>query len=103
MFPYLRGSLKLDRGSWGYVTTPINPARFETLLAAPDVSPLVGIYRHGDGREEMIQTFAVNANQSHALLLRFGQLACVSGGSYLGFERNYLPIHVDDVLLGNHS
>jgi len=103
VFPYLQASLELDRGSWGYLTTPINRAQFETLLAASDGSPLLGIYRHGDGREEMIQTFAVNANQSHALLLRFGQLAWVSGGSYLGFERNYLPIHVDDVLLGNHS
>ena len=103
LFPYLRESLELDVGSWGYLARPMSPARFETLVAAPDGSPLLGLHRHRDGREEMVQTFAVNAEQAHALLLRFGQLAWVSGGSYLGFERNYLPIHVDDVLLANHS
>ncbi|MBV9941638.1 MAG: hypothetical protein JO262_05845 [Solirubrobacterales bacterium] len=103
VFPYLRDALDLDAGSWGYLAAPISPARFVTLLAASDGSPLLGLYRHRDGREEMVQTFAMNACQSHALLLRFGQLAWVSGGSYLGFERNYLPIHIDDVLLANHS
>ncbi|MBV9682671.1 MAG: hypothetical protein JO046_12820, partial [Solirubrobacterales bacterium] len=103
VFPYLRDSLELDAGSWGYLAAPLDPTRFETLLAASDGAPLLGIYCHPDGREEMVQTFATNASQSHALLLRFGQLAWVSGGSYVGFERNYLPIHVDDVLLANHS
>ncbi|MBV9416909.1 MAG: hypothetical protein JO363_18140, partial [Solirubrobacterales bacterium] len=103
VFPYLQDSLELDAGSWGYMAAPISAARFETLLAAPDGSPLLGLHHHRDGREEMVQTFATNATQTHALLLRFGQLAWVSGGSYLGFERNYLPIHVDDVLLANHS
>jgi len=103
VFPYLHGTLEFDAGSWGYLAAPISAGSFETLLAAPDGSPLLGLYRHRDGRETMVQTFAANASQSHALLLRFGQLAWVSGGSYLGFERNYLPVHIDDVLLANHS
>ncbi|MBV9915250.1 MAG: hypothetical protein JO153_02015 [Solirubrobacterales bacterium] len=102
VFPYLR-SLELDCDTWGYLASPVSAARFELLLAAPDGSALLGVHRDGDGRETMVQTFAASPTQRHALLLRFGQLAWLSRGAHLGFERNYLPLHVDDVLLGNHS
>jgi hypothetical protein len=102
VFPYLR-SLELDAETWGYLASPLSAARFELLLAAPDGSALLGVHRDGDGRETMVQMFAGSPAQRQTLLLRFGQLSWLSRGAHLGFERNYLPLHVDDVLLGNHS
>ncbi len=103
IFPYLRGSLAIDPGSWCYAAQPTSGERFETLLAGPDRSALLGIHRQHDGREEMVQTFAANVNQAHGHLLRHGQLMWLTRGTYLGYERNYLPLHIDDVLLGNHA
>jgi len=103
VFPYLHGPLAIDVGSWGYLAVPLSSERFEALVSAPDGSALLGIHRLQDGREQMIQTFAANAGQAHAQLLRHGQLRWVTRGTYLGLERNYLSLHVDDVLLANHS
>ncbi len=103
VFPYLRSKVLIDAGSWGYLAHPLSDERFETLVAAPDGSALVGIHRHADGREEMVQTFAANPGQTQSQLLRHGQLAWVTRGTYLGYERNYLSLHVDDVLLPNRA
>jgi len=103
VFPYLRGPVPIDTGSWGYLAEPLSADRFETLLAGPSGSALVGIHRDRDGREHMVQTFAANAGQTQSQLLRHGQLAWVTRGRYLGYERNYMPLHIDDVLLPNHS
>jgi hypothetical protein len=103
LFPYLRGALPIDAGNWGYLSVPAWAADFETLVAAADGAALIGIHRHGDGREEMVQTFDANAGQTHGELLRHGQLAWVTRGSYLGYERNYLSLQIDDVLLPNHA
>jgi hypothetical protein len=103
VFPYLRDELPIDPGSWGYLATPAAGEHFKTLLAGPDQSALAGVHRHADGREEMVQLFDANAAQTHGQLLRRGQLAWLTRGTYLGFERNYLSIQIDDVLLPNHS
>jgi hypothetical protein len=103
VFPYLRGAIPIDPGSWAYLAIPLTAERFQTLVAGPGGSALIGIHRHADGREEMVQTFAVNAGQTQSQLLRHGQLAWVTRGTYLGHQRNYLPLHVDDVLLPNHA
>jgi hypothetical protein len=103
VFPYLREQLPIDAGSWAYLATPAVRKGFDTLLAGPDRSALVGIHRHPDGREEMVQLFDANPAQTHGQVLRRGQLAWLTRGTYLGFERNYLPIQIDDVLLPNHS
>ena len=101
VFAYLRLTVPIDSGSWGYLARPASEERFETLVAAPDGSALVGIHRRQDGGEEMVQTVAANPGQTHSQLLRHGQLAWVTRGAYLGYERNYLSLHVDDVLLPN--
>lgn len=103
VFPYLREKVPIDPGSWGYLATPLDGDRFETLLCGPHGSVLVGVHRPGDGREEMVQTFASHAGQIQSQLLRHGQLAWVARGTYLGHQRNYLSLHVDDVLLPNHG
>jgi hypothetical protein len=103
VFPYLRGRLPVDPGSWVYLAAPESPKTFQTLVAGPDGTALVGIHRHPDGREEMIQTFDANLAQVHGLLLRRGQLAWLTRGAYVGYERHYLSVQIDDVLLANHS
>jgi hypothetical protein len=103
IFPYLQGPLPVDPGSWGYLADPVSDERFDPLLVADDGSALVGVHRQRDGREEMVQTFDANASQIQAQLLRRGQLAWLTRDRYLGHERNYLPLQVDDVLLPNHG
>lgn len=103
VFPYLSGSVPIDPGTWGYLATPDPDQRFETLVRAPDGSSLLGIHHDGDGREQMVQTFDANSSQLHAQLLRQGLLSWLTRGSYLGYQRNYLTLQVDDVLLPNHA
>jgi hypothetical protein len=103
IFPYLQGQLPVDPGSWGYLADPIDNERFDPLVVAEDGSTLVGVHRRRDGREQMVQTFDANAGQIQAQLLRRGQLEWLTRGRYLGHDRSYLPLHVDDVLLPNHG
>ncbi|MGH3265705.1 MAG: hypothetical protein ACRDNS_27350, partial [Trebonia sp.] len=102
VFPYLRDRLPIEPGSWTYLAAPASD-RFETLVAGPERCTLVGIHRHPDGREEMVQLFDANACQAQGRALRRGQLAWLTGGTHLGFDRNHLSMQVDDVLMGNHS
>ena len=103
IFPYLRGSLPIDLGTWGHLATPDPDECFESLLVAPDGSSLLGIHRDGDGRERMVQTFDANGSQVQGQLLRQGILAWLTRGTHLGYQRNYLSVQVDDVLLPNQS
>ncbi|MGB2711131.1 MAG: hypothetical protein WBC33_06405 [Conexibacter sp.] len=97
-FPYLRGPVTFDTGTYGYQATPADPA-FTTLLEGPDGSALVGVFTHPDGREELVQTFDGNQYQSHTALLRHGELGWATRGAYLGDQRSYLELHIDDVFL----
>jgi hypothetical protein len=103
VFPYLKRQLPIDPGSWVYLARPESLKSFETLVAAPDGAALVGIHRHADGREEMVQLFDANSNQAQGQILRRGQLNWLTAGTHLGCEGNYLSVQVDDVLLANHS
>jgi hypothetical protein len=107
-FPYLKGPVPIDNPSptavdaFGYQATPaaqVAPAAFQTLLAGPNGSSYLGIYTHPDGREEMVSTIDSNENQLHAELLRHGMLSWVTRGVYLGYQRNYYEMQVDDVFL----
>jgi hypothetical protein len=98
-FPYLQGVVKISAGTYGYEATPLEGAAFSTLLTDANGAALLGVYTHPDGREEMVQTFDSNAFQLHSELLRHGQLAWVTRGTFFGDQRNYLEMHVDDVFL----
>ncbi len=102
VFPYLVGSVPIDVGTWGYLARPDPSQCFETLLVAPDGSSMLGVHRD-EGRERMVQTFDSNRGQLHGQLLRPGLLSWLTRGTFLGYERNYLTLQVDDVLLPNHS
>jgi hypothetical protein len=107
-FPYLKGPVAIDNPSptatdaFGYQATPaaqVAPASFDTLVAGPNGSSYLGVYTHPDGREEMVLTVDSNENQLHAQLLRHGMLGWVTRGIFLGYQRNYYEMQVDDVFL----
>jgi hypothetical protein len=47
----------------------------------------------------MVSTIDSNENQLHAQILRHGMLSWVTRGVYLGYQRNYYEMQVDDVFL----
>jgi hypothetical protein len=96
-FPYLKGNVPIDQYTWGYQATPATGAKFKTLVSGPGSSALVGINTRTDGREEMVSTYDSNQYQLQNQLLRHGMLSWVTRGVYLGTERNYLTVQVDDV------
>jgi hypothetical protein len=87
-FPYLQGPVAIDSGAYGYQATPVDPQSFQTLVAGPNQSSLLGIYTRSDGRQEMVSTVDSNAYQIHNQLLRHGMLNWVTRGVYLGYQRN---------------
>jgi hypothetical protein len=111
-FPYLKGPIPIPDDdpnpaaseAFGYAGTPVDPQSWETLVSAPAGGAYLGIYTHpDDGREEMVMTVAANENQSHAQLLRHGMLNWVTRGVFLGYQRNYLELQVDDLFLGDDA
>jgi hypothetical protein len=111
-FPYLKGPIPIPDDdpnpaaseAFGYTGSPVDPQSWETLVSAPGGGAYLGIYTHpDDGREEMVMTVAANENQSHAQLLRHGMLNWVTRGVFLGYQRNYLELQVDDLFLGDDA
>ncbi|WCB95093.1 hypothetical protein DSM104299_03835 [Baekduia alba] len=111
-FPYLKGPLPIpdddpnpaSSEAFGYAGTPVDAANWQTLVSAPGGGAYLGIYTHpDDGREEMVMTVAGNENQSHVQLLRHGMLNWVTRGVFLGIQRNYLELQVDDLFLGDDA
>src|SRR6185312_9988571 len=99
VFPYLRGPVSIGSGTWGYHSTPLEAGNFTTLVTDGEGDSVLGVYRHADGREELVGTFDGNQYQVQSQLLRHGELAWVTRGTYLGSQRNYLELQVDDVFL----
>jgi hypothetical protein len=110
-FPYLKGPIAIpdddpdpaSSEAFGYAATPVDPQSWETLVSAPGGGAYLGVFTHPDGREEMVMTVAANENQSHAQLLRHGMLNWVTRGVFLGYQRNYLELQIDDLFLGDDA
>lgn len=108
-FPYLRGPVRVaddapgGNEAFGYVAQPVAGAPWETLLRAETGGgALLGVYTHPeDGREEMVMTVSSNQFQNHNQLLRHGMLNWVTRGVFLGSERYYLELQIDDLFLGD--
>jgi hypothetical protein len=112
-FPALKGPVPFEdlsptvSESFGETATPCdgvtvatcNATSFETILQAPTGAALAGIAQTKDGREELVSTFSGNQFQLHNGLLRHGMLSWVTRGVYLGMDRSYLSMDVDDVFL----
>ena len=110
VFPYLKGPVAIadddpaEAETFGYPATPVNGRDWQTLLAGPNGTAFLGIYTHpDDGREELVMTVATNQFQSHNQLLRHGMLNWVTRGVFLGYQRNYLEVQVDDLFLGDDA
>lgn len=105
VFPYLRGPIPIPDDdpnvseAFGFEATPPADARWETLVSSPGGGAYLGIFTRPDGREEMVHTVAGNQWQSHVQLLRHGMLNWALRGMYLGEQRNYMAMHVDDLFL----
>lgn len=111
-FRYLRGPVTFEDNdpavdeSYGYLTTPLpddpaTGAHFEPYLTAtiPGTTTqgtLAGVYRVG-GREQLVLGFAYNYFQQQYRLLAHSVVDWVTRGVHLGYWRNYLTVHVDDV------
>jgi hypothetical protein len=102
VFTGLRGDIPLDPGAYGHFAAAADTG-FTTLVAGPAGSALVGVRAQPDGREEMVCTVDGNAGMIHVQLLRHGMLRWVTRGVFLGRERHYLGLHVDDVFLSDDS
>ena len=110
VFPYLKGPVAIADDdpavaeTFGYPATPVNGQDWQTLMAGPNGTAFLGLYTHpDDGREELVMTVASNQFQSHNQLLRHGMLNWVTRGVFLGSQRNYLEVQVDDLFLGDDA
>jgi hypothetical protein len=107
VFPYLKGTVAMDVGTYGYEATPLSTqvtgASFSPLLSSPGGYALAGVYTHPNGIQEMVETFNQNAGQLQAELLRHGALNWVTRGVYFGDQRNYYESHIDDNFLADDS
>ncbi len=107
VFSYLNGPVGMDTGTYGYQATPLATqvagASFQTLVAGPNSSALVGVYTHPNGVQEMVETFNQNQYQLQAELLRHGALNWVTRGVYFGDQRNYYEANIDDNFLPDDS
>src|SRR5271165_6345903 len=103
VFPYLKGTVPMDAGTYGYQATPLATqaagASFHTLVSGTGGSALVGVYTHPNGIQELVESFDQNQNQLQAELLRHGALNWVTRGVYFGDQRNYLETNIDDNFL----
>lgn len=103
-FPALVGTVPLDTGTWGYYAEPLAGAKFATLLAGPTgpngtASSLIGVYTRPDNFDELVVTYAANAYQLQSLILQHSLVSWATKGIYLGYNRNYFTMHVDDIFL----
>jgi hypothetical protein len=108
IFPYLKGTVPMDAGTYGYEATPLTTqatgASFTSLVSgAATGSALVGIYTHANGVQEMVESFDENSYQLQAELLRHGALDWATRGVYFGDQRNYYEADVDDNFLFDDS
>lgn len=114
VFPYLNGPITIDTGAFGFQAAPgpaaqVFPGSFQPLVNSPNDDPFtagtqfgayLGIYTNPiDFREELVMTVSSNQFQLHNNLLRHGMLNWVTRGVYLGTQRNYFVMHIDDIFL----
>ncbi len=109
-FGYLKGSLAIDDldpavfESYGYLATAdpnLAAGRtFTPLVTATrgsDSGVLAGVFAH-DGREELVLPVSFNAYMQWFNAMAPGIVDWMTRGIHLGYQRNYLNVHIDDVL-----
>jgi hypothetical protein len=108
-FGYLSGSLSVDdrdsavAESYGYLATSAAAAGttltpLVTATKGAITGSLLAVYNH-DGRDELVVTMATNRYQTHGSLLAHGLVTWLTQGVHLGYWRNWLTVHLDDLFL----
>lgn len=111
-FSYLRGRVGLDDldkrvdESWGYLATPLTatetqsftPVLTATIPGTDVQGSLLGVHSN-NGVEQMVSTFASNANQQHWRELSHGIVSWLTRGVSLTYQRNFFSVQIDDVML----
>ncbi|WP_188316451.1 hypothetical protein [Solihabitans fulvus] len=111
-FGYLAGPVTFEDNdptmteAYGYLATarpddPATGAHFEPFLTAsvPGTSTtgvLAGVYR-ASGIEQLVLNFAYNGDQQQFKVVSHGIVTWLTRGVHLGYYRNYLSVHVDDL------
>jgi heparan sulfate-N-deacetylase len=101
IFSDLVGDVPLSPGTYGYLTAVADGVDFTTLVSGHQDSPMVGVFAHPDGRQELVVTVASGPFSRHMHLLGHGMLAWATRGRHLGHHGYYMSTQVDDVLLGS--
>lgn len=111
-FRYLRGPVRFNDlapdidESYGYVATPLPDDKaagksfkpFVTAEVKGKTGTIAGVYSH-DGRNEMVLTYSANYDQWQSRTLGHGLITWLTKGVHLGYNRNYMSVHVDDVFM----
>ena len=104
VFPYLT-SIALDPSypTYGSATAPLaSPGgTVDTLISDQAGDSLLGVFTTPDGRQTMYQTFNMGPGYLQSELLRHGELAWLTRGTYFGYTRNYLETDIDDNFLSD--
>lgn len=110
-FGYLAGSLRLDDFDpgvseiYGYLGVPADP-----MPSGQSITPLVNATQSGStgallavhtqsGREQLVISAGFNEYMQAFDALAPGIISWATRGIHLGYQRNYLNIHIDDVFL----
>ena len=108
-FAYARGPVPFSdddpavEDSYVQIATPLPGFRPLLTATSPDGTrsgALAGILTDA-GREELVLTFSFHADARQLQVLAPGLVSWLTRGVHLGFDRSYLAVHIDDVLLPN--
>jgi hypothetical protein len=92
-----------EAAPWVEIARPLGGFRTVVSATAPRTGrtgAVAGVWTTG-GREEFVLTFSYDADSTQLQVLAPGLVGWLTRGVHLGFERSYLAVHVDDVLLPN--
>ncbi|MEA2128127.1 MAG: hypothetical protein QOJ85_1018, partial [Solirubrobacteraceae bacterium] len=87
-----------DAATAACLATSYTPLLTATIAGVAN-SSVMGLAAMKDGREEVSYSFSGNENQLHTQILRHALLGWVTGGVYIGRDRSYFSMDIDDVFL----
>lgn len=105
-FGYLKGSFAFDgtaggSNSYGYLAAPASGAGFTPYLTATTADgsasgAIAGVYASGT-RQQLVLSFGYNAYQLQYRYIAHGIVDWLTRGVHIGYWRNWLDVHFDDV------
>jgi len=102
IFDYLRPDVQLPIKASFVYRNKLKPDCQATPILTDEKSNVLGVVTTmPDGRERLALTFSQNANLLHTQLLSFGLVRWASKGLFIGEQRMYFGLEVDDWLGAN--